>query len=310
MKGRLVAVLLMTVGLAGGSARAADPAARCAARKFKAASQASEAVLRCEAAAARAGATVDAGCLTAAEAKLSEKVAIADAAGGCVASGNAAAIAARLVSLGADLQSAVHPGAAASLCAARKLTLVARTSKIVLAARGGNLLHPNPGALQARVVRQHEKLTFAFAVLESQGGCPTFADAGNVLARLETAVGQVAGEIIPVCGDDVAGGTEACDGVEDGTCPGLCRNNCTCAAPGCGNGILETGESCDGLAGLSCSMVGGFGFQCGAPASASPCTCCVAAGASFFCPSFCPGVPCCTGGTAQQTGLNTYSCSS
>lgn len=199
MRNRSVLVLLLTVGFGVGSVHAADPATRCAARKFKAASQASEALLRCEAAAARIGAAVDGTCVGKAAAKLAQKIAVADAAGGCVVSGNAPAIEGWLLQLSADLQAAVHPNpAAASSCAARKLTLLGRTSKILLSARLRDQLHPNPGALLARVTRAHEQLTFAFAVLESQGGCPTFGDAPDVIERLDLGVTQVAGVIIPI----------------------------------------------------------------------------------------------------------------
>src|SRR5262249_19454324 len=34
----------------------------------------------------------------------------------------------------------------------------------------------------------------------------------------------------PVCGDDIANGSEDCDGLDDGACPGFCQLDCTCPA--------------------------------------------------------------------------------
>lgn len=50
-------------------------------------------------------------------------------------------------------------------------------------------------------------------------------------------------EEAPGCGDDTRGDAEACDGIDDGACPGHCRADCTC--PACGDGRLDAGEACD-----------------------------------------------------------------
>jgi hypothetical protein len=48
-----------------------------------------------------------------------------------------------------------------------------------------------------------------------------------------------------VCGNQIAEGTEECDGTDDAACPGGCTNFCECV-PACGNGLAEPGETCDG----------------------------------------------------------------
>ncbi|MDH3623526.1 MAG: PQQ-dependent sugar dehydrogenase [Myxococcales bacterium] len=56
-----------------------------------------------------------------------------------------------------------------------------------------------------------------------------------------------------VCGDGVMGGSEACDGADDAACPGLCQTDCTCAPPPvCGDGTQEGGEACDGSDDAAC----------------------------------------------------------
>ncbi len=57
-----------------------------------------------------------------------------------------------------------------------------------------------------------------------------------------------------VCGNDVVGPGEECDGTATGTlCDTLCNVDCTCPDPECGNNVVEAGEQCDGTAtGTAC----------------------------------------------------------
>jgi hypothetical protein len=76
----------------------------------------------------------------------------------------------------------------------------------------------------------------------------------------------------PVCGDGVAEGGEACDGADDGACPGLCQADCSCPSPVCGDGVVnQPTERCDGSLG-SCIVDVGQGFD---PVGCSAdCQCC------------------------------------
>ena len=88
--GRLaVLVLLATVVVA--HARV-TPAQKCATAKNKAAAKKIESKLKCYQKAAQQAVGVDASCLTTAESKFSQAIAKADAAGGCVISGDAGPI--------------------------------------------------------------------------------------------------------------------------------------------------------------------------------------------------------------------------
>ena len=89
----------------------------------------------------------------------------------------------------------------------------------------------------------------------------------------------------PVCGDDLAGNGETCDGVDlvgadcttfgfDGgalACLDDCSDYDTSACTTCGNDILEAGEACDllDLNGVTC---GDLGFPGGTPTCAADCS--------------------------------------
>jgi V8-like Glu-specific endopeptidase len=56
----------------------------------------------------------------------------------------------------------------------------------------------------------------------------------------------------PVCGNNSVESGETCDGTSDGACPGLCLGDCSCQLPVCGNGVVEDGEECDGASDSAC----------------------------------------------------------
>jgi len=58
------------------------------------------------------------------------------------------------------------------------------------------------------------------------------------------------------CGDNLAEGTEQCDGTADAACPGQCVAGCVCAV--CGNGVAQPPvEQCDGLSGTCPGLCSG-----------------------------------------------------
>ncbi len=75
-----------------------------------------------------------------------------------------------------------------------------------------------------------------------------------------------------VCGDDVIEGSEACDGLDPGSCPtGVCDPDCTCEDPVCGNSVLEAGEVCDGTDAAACP--GQCDGSCECPSTCGDATC-------------------------------------
>jgi len=58
-------------------------------------------------------------------------------------------------------------------------------------------------------------------------GCPTGKElVGSECKDIEQVQQQ---ESTEVCGNDIAGGSEKCDGADDSSCPGACNSDCTCA---------------------------------------------------------------------------------
>lgn len=71
-------------------------------------------------------------------------------------------------------------------------------------------------------------------------------DTDDIAAIDDDGVVAVVAAVSPLCGDEVTGPTNTCDGSDDTTCPGLCNASCGCdVAPDCGNGVAEYPEECD-----------------------------------------------------------------
>jgi len=76
-------------------------------------------------------------------------------------------------------------------------------------------------------------------------------------------------ECVPYCGNGLAEPSEACDGSDDALCVGRCLPDCTCPPKFCGNDVVDPGEECDGLSNDACSD-----GVCRAPGDpAGECTC-------------------------------------
>ena len=89
----------------------------------------------------------------------------------------------------------------------------------------------------------------------------------------------------PICGDDIAEGTETCDGIDDSACVGgSCQADCTC----CGDGIANAGEVCDGSDDAACGIAGcTANCLCAGPGGGGGCTG----------PSCADALPVCSGAT-------------
>jgi len=68
---------------------------------------------------------------------------------------------------------------------------------------------------------------------------------------------------VDLCGDNILGAGEECDGSDDAACPGGCLANCTCST--CGDNTRDVGEQCDGSDDSVCPGL------CGADCFCDPC---------------------------------------
>ena len=84
-----------------------------------------------------------------------------------------------------------------------------------------------------------------FARAEAAGGCATTQDAPAIGAEVDAVVAGAVAALVAVCGDDIAGPGETCDGTDDFACPGACLAPCVCGGE-CGDGVTEAPtEECD-----------------------------------------------------------------
>ena len=187
---------------------------------------------------------------------------------------------ARTVCVVAGLGALLTAGAAgagsdpAASCKASKAKATGKKASSLMKAFGKNIKSSDPLKLAQSISKTESKFTKGFAKAEAKGGCLTTGDAGAIEAKVDAFVADVVADFGPACGDDIAAGTEQCDGADAPECPGLCQPNCICPAPVCGNGVLEAGEACESpcSTGAPC----GVGQLCGVDCqcvTATPCNC-------------------------------------
>ena len=275
------ATLALAVVLGATGVRAADaagtPGARCAASKVDAGGKRAAAALQCHAQAVVRGAAADAACLTRAEGSFDDAYASAEAKGGCLMLGDAAATGATIEAHLATIVAAI-PGGATSpsrRCASRKLRAAGKK------VRGEAACHRRAlrdgASVDARCLAKVEgRFTNAFAGADAGGGCPGSADDVETLADdlLEALLAASPTVTIPTSSTStttMVGGTTTtttlvpCAGgagfpVCDGGCPSgaVCApdtetfSSCKCVFDGapCGDtypvcgGVCSTGQPC------------------------------------------------------------------
>lgn len=315
--------------IAATSAQAAPPSAaqRCSAAKITAVGQEAGALLLCDARGGVAGA--DPACAASASAKRVAAFQAAEARGGCLTSGDSAALGNEVGALHGAVLAALRPGGpSASRCAAAQLASAGRTLRKLAQAYVRNARQPDPAKLSAQLASVLAQFLRAFDRAGAKGDCVAFPPASQISMLLTIDAARLRGKLEPSCGDDVQAGTEQCDGTDHVTCSGNCAADCTCAVPVCGNGIAEPGEVCDGADDAACdgspcaadctcaSPVCGNNFTepgeecdgsgctsgdpggCTMPGAINGCSCCASASPCYSrsggTPTS-PGFPCCTG---------------
>lgn len=237
----------LVFGLVIPAAFADEAADRCGADKLKAAGRFGQAVLGCEAKAARAGESVDAACVSAAAGNITESFTRAEGRGGCATVDDAAAVAVSVEADAAGIAAALAPDPvdAARICASSKMKAAGKHYSATLLCWFKSAKQsegPDPTCLD----RATQKLTIAFTKAESKGGCTTTGDSPDIAVEATAAILARAASISPVCGDGVVGPDQECELTADAACPGLCNAACACEfPPECGDGVAELPEECD-----------------------------------------------------------------
>jgi len=238
------ATLLLVLAVSASTAMADLAADRCGGSKEKAAGRYGSKVINCHASAALKGESVDPVCTTKAFTSLSKAFAAAQSKGGCETTGDAAAVGASVTADMEAVAAALAPGVdlAARRCASTKMKASGKhyAGLLMCYAKGAAR---SEGPDSVCLTKATTKLTTQFSKAEAKGGCTTTADS-TAIANLDSdgAENRVA-DVSPVCGDNVTGPDQTCDGSDDAACPGLCTATCSCT--NCGDGVADLPEECD-----------------------------------------------------------------
>ena len=231
------------VVVAGPAQAQIDPAERCASSKLKASGKYAKSALGCHA--RNAGDAADPACLAKASGKLGGSFTKADGKGGCDSAADAATVEADLDAEIATVVATLDPidDPDARRCASKKLkaaakNLFSRVNCYAKAAKRG--LPPDADCL----TKAQSKMQSSFDKTDAKGGCTATDDAAAVEATVVSATTGAVASLSPICGDDIDGVAQSCDGSDDGQCPGECSLACACP-PACGDGEATFPEECD-----------------------------------------------------------------
>jgi cysteine-rich repeat protein len=219
---------------------------RCSAAKLKATGKHVLAGHVCESKAAKSGLPVDMTCLVKASSKLETAVTKAEARGGCATMGDYAALAGAADALRVDCVEHLPAGNSpqANRCAAVKRKATGRLGRAQLKCYAKSSKR-HEAVDPVCLGRAGERFARAFDKAEARGGCATIGDQGVLAGVVSAAATGFVGALAAVCGDDIVGPDEQCDGIADAACPGVCGGDCLCPTT-CGNAVREGGEVCDG----------------------------------------------------------------
>lgn len=227
---------------------APSPSTRCLAAKMRATTAEARSVLRC---AGRALATgTDPACLASAASRRQAAFLAVEKRGGCAVVGDSAAIGAEIAALHDGLLATLRPGApATSRCTSAQLMAALQTFAKIAQAYIRDDRAPDPARLAASVASAYAQFETAFDRATARGDCLSDADASAARTVLETAIAHVRATLVPVCGDGIRAGSEACDGA---TCPNQPTTELGCSG-------ADTANACQCCATTAPCYVRGFG---------------------------------------------------
>jgi hypothetical protein len=194
---RPASVLIVIIALGAGSAGAAtDPAAKCIAKRVRAAGKEIKKTLGCYAKAARQGVTVDPLCVSTARDKALAKLDAAETAGGCPpalydTAANADYLSARAALIGAAMQ----PMSGSSACQGKKLKAVGKRALKLMKAHAKHIKKPNAADTAAKVGDARAAFLDTFAAADDGDDCVAVGDAAQVAATLDSLLDAVAGRL-------------------------------------------------------------------------------------------------------------------
>jgi cysteine-rich repeat protein len=172
------------------------PRSRCATAKFRAAGRKTTSKTACHATAVMKAASPDPACLSKAEAKFSSSFAKADAQGfGCLTTGDAAAIEAKIDTLVADLVNDLGSGGP-SKCTSSKYKNAGKKVSNKFACQA---LALTKGAVVdgACLAKAESKFSSGFAKAETGPDCLTTGDTAAIEADIDALVGDVTNDLVP-----------------------------------------------------------------------------------------------------------------
>jgi cysteine-rich repeat protein len=242
-----VSFMVSLIVLAATPAHAASAGDRCGGLKTKGAARYAKGALSCQADAVQRGEPIDAACLAKSTARLATAFAKAELPGGCVTADDESAAASATDAFRDSLDALLAPAPddAARACAAAKTKAVGRCVARRLGCYGKSAVRGmGPGA--PCLAMATDRLAAGFTAAEAAGGCTTMGDTVALRALADVAVSTLVRALSPVCGDAIAGPTQACEPADDAGCPGHCSTACACVLPPvCGDGVAELPEECD-----------------------------------------------------------------
>jgi len=250
---RIAILMVGALVVAIPSFAATSPAARCSGKKLKAVARTARAYARCWADGdANHKGFMSPACKSDAFDPLATRFARFEAAGGCATTGDEESIAAMVEFAINGVSSLVNFEQGAELCTSLEMRAVSSKLYSIIAAHATAVRKGDAAAFARAVARAEARFDAAFAAAQGAGPCANLAaTASAVEALLDSPIARLRGKLAPVCGDDVMGGSEACDGPDSG-CSGRCAPDCTCAPVVCGDGVREGTEACDGADDAAC----------------------------------------------------------
>jgi hypothetical protein len=193
MRRRAIAAAL-AAWLAGRSSAlaASDPTSACQANKLRWVAQKASGLLRCHGAAAATGGVVDDACLAGHADVFDGRFAVTDARGGCVQTGDAAAVEQVVDAAVAEIAATLRPSLQASGCASTTLYATGGAAYRVLTAFAKQRKKANEARFAKLALGFPDDLAKRFTLVQaSSADCASGADAAAVAARVLTLAGDL-----------------------------------------------------------------------------------------------------------------------